>query len=357
VLALCNFKAAAQQHEPVKQYAYSRKAVNYLHNAMRKDKDSSYLKLFLQDINVFHDSLKNWAQKYYLSDKQKSQYYAQSLIFLFKDTTDTYRKLFPQKPRKITVNNQNSIIPQNQALNQTDALGRRQGLWVARYPNGKLKYMIYFKDGHPAGIFKRYYPNGQLLVEMKYDQNGKHAFATFYDEDGHKIATGYYYGQLRDSLWRFYINDTIVIKEVMYYRGKKNGFERIYSYYYYPNLLKERYYKNGQLDSVAVDYYYDGTPKAIMFYKNGTLDGPYQVFYYTGQLKIKGQYKNGYMEGLWEFHNPDGSIDTIRYHLGEPVNFNETEAETKILKAMESAKGKYPEPEELFRKQFGLEEW
>ncbi len=333
-----------------------KKAINYIHTGLIKDKDSTYYKLFASDLKQFKDSLQHWAETLYPKDKLTAGFYAQSIIYLFKDTTQIYRKIYPPKPNKPTsISANNPLIPQNTKINQTDARGQRQGLWIARYPNGNIKYEINFKNGHPIGLYRRYYPSGALLVEMKFDPTGHRAVATFYDMDGHRIAKGYYLDQKRDSIWQFFINDSIVLKEVMYKNGKKNGFERIYSPNYYPNLLQERYYKNGVLDSVAVDYYYDGTPKSIMFYKNGKLDGPFQLFYYGGQVKIKGQYKNDYMEGLWEFHNPDGTVDTVRYHLGQNVDKKQSEAETKILKAMEQAKGQIPEPEEMFKKQFGLQ--
>ncbi len=357
VLGLSNFFSALENKTEPDLYRIKR-VVNYIHTAQLKDRDSSYYKIFANDLQILSDSLEHWAEKHYNDDPDKAKYYAQSIIFLFKDTTEIFHKLYPKpKPKPAPDKDNTGILAKNQTVNQTDARGLRQGLWIAKYPNGNIKYMIYFKDGHPAGLYKRYYPNGQLLVEMHFTPDGRRASAIFYDDQGNRIAMGYYYEQKRDSLWQFLVNDSIVLKEVMYHRGKKNGFERIYSYYYYPNLLKERYYKNGVLDSVAVDYYYDGTPKAIMYYKNGELDGPYQLLYYGGKVKIKGQYVNGYMEGDWLFYNPDGSVDTIKYHHGQPVNVNQTEAELKLQQALENAKGKYPEPDEMFRKQFGLEEW
>lgn len=355
VIGLSYFNLNKTQH-PKTILPKIKNAVNYIHTALIKDRDSTYYKLFASDLKTFQDSLEHWATALYPKQKQTATYYAQSLIFLFKDTTEIYRKIYPPKPNNpASVAADNSLLPKNTAINQTDQQGRRQGLWIAKYPNGNIKYEIYFKDGHPAGLYKRYYSTGALLVEMKFDPSGHRASATFYDMDGNRIAKGYYYDQKRDSLWQFFINDSIVLKEVMYHKGVKDGFERIYSPNYYPNLLQERYYKNGVLDSVAVDYYFDGTPKSIMFYKNGKLNGPFQLYYYGGGVKIKGQYKNDYMEGVWEFHNPDGTVDTVRYHLGQNVDKKQTEAETKIIKAMEQAKGKIPEPEELFKKQFGLQ--
>ncbi len=362
ILGLSNFQQGLQQQKPADRLVRIKKSVNYIYQGYRYDRDSSFQKQLARDLDIFRDSLYNFAQYYYKeNDTRNARFFSQAIASIYHDTTDIYRDLFMPKPKpkepSLKEKQMALVAKYSGPLNQTDALGRRQGMWIKKYPDGTIKYMIYFKDGHPAGTFKRFYPNGQLQVDMTYEITGHRAAAIFYDQDGHRIAMGYYYDQKRDSLWQFFVNDTIVLAEIYYKKGVKNGPERIYSYYYYPNLLRERYWKNGKQDSVDVEYYFDGTPKSFSHYKNGVLDGPFVLLDYNGKVKVKGQYKDGYMEGLWEYHNPNGTVDTVRYHLGEPVNPAMTEAESKILKAMGQAKGRYPEPTEMFKKQFGLEDW
>ncbi len=362
LLGLSNFHLGSHLTKPADKLVRIKKAVNYVYQGQRLDKDSTYYKFISHDLAIFRDSIYSY-MKYYdsLKDTRNTRFFAQSIASLYHDTTDIYHQLFDPKP----ILHQPSLREKQQALvasykgqtNMTDALGRRQGMWIEKYPDGTIKYMIYFKDGHPAGTFKRFYPNGQLQADLKYEITGHRAAAIFYDQDGHRLAMGYYYDRKRDSLWQFFVDDTIVIREITYKKGLKNGPDRIYSYYYYPNLLRERYWKNDTLDSVAVDYYYDGTPKSFRYYKHGKLNGPFTLLDYNGKVKIKGQYVNDYMEGNWLFYNPNGTIDTVKYHLGQNTNPTMTEAESKILKAMDQAKGRYPEPAEMFKKQFGLQDW
>lgn len=363
LMGLGNFYLAQQMTRPADKMVRIKRAVNYIYQGQRLDQDSTYYNLLATDLAIFHDSLYAYMKEYKeKEDTRNTRFFAQSIASLYHDTTDIYRELFEpqpqQKPQPTLREKQQALVASYKGpVNMTDALGRRQGLWIKRYPDSTIKYMIYFKDGHPAGIFKRFYPNGQLQVDMNYEITGHRAAAIFYDQDGHRIAMGYYYDRKRDSLWQFFVDDSIVIREIYYKKGLKNGPERIYSYYYYPNLLRERYWKNDTLDSVAVDYYFDGTPKSFYYYKHGILDGPYTLLDYTGKVKIKGQYVNGYMEGKWLFYNPNGTVDTVEYHLGEPTNPAMTEAESKILKAMQESKSRYPEPAEMFKKQYGLEDW
>ena len=362
IIGLSNFHLSQKTTKPADKSLKIKRAVNFIYQGLKYDKDSIYFRILYDELQNFKDSLTFYMQKAYKSSNNiNARFFAQALASLYKDTTEIYHAIFDPKPKqsKLSIKEKHqSIIDQYQDnLNITDALGRKQGMWIKKYPNGTIKYMIYFKDGHPAGTFKRFYPNGQLQVDMKFEKTGHRAAAIFYNEEGQRIAMGYYYDKKRDSLWQFFVNDSLVIREITYKKGLKNGYERTYSYYYYPNLLRERYWKNDTLDSVAVDYFFDGTPKAFYTYKKGKLDGPYTLLYYGGKVKIKGQYINGYMEGKWIFYSPNAKADTVEYHLGKPTNPAITEAETKILKAIEESKSYYPEPKEMFKKQYGLEDW
>ncbi len=47
-------------------------------------------------------------------------------------------------------------------INKTDQSGKKQGLWIKKYPGGTVQYEGTFKDDHPAGLFRRYYENHTL---------------------------------------------------------------------------------------------------------------------------------------------------------------------------------------------------
>ena len=47
-------------------------------------------------------------------------------------------------------------------INITDQTGKKQGLWIKKYPNGNIQYEGIFKNDHPVGEFKRYSEDKRL---------------------------------------------------------------------------------------------------------------------------------------------------------------------------------------------------
>ncbi|HRE96460.1 MAG TPA: hypothetical protein PK637_06835, partial [Flavobacteriales bacterium] len=51
----------------------------------------------------------------------------------------------------------------SQQINQTDAKGKKQGMWDVKYPNSQVsKYKGTYKDGKPQGEFIHFYESGKV---------------------------------------------------------------------------------------------------------------------------------------------------------------------------------------------------
>ncbi|MEA3451798.1 MAG: hypothetical protein U9Q83_07825, partial [Bacteroidota bacterium] len=233
-------------------------------------------------------------------------------------------------------------------VNQTDMAGNRQGLWIEKYSNGFVKYEIFFKDNHPAGVYRKYYENGQIKAKMYFNETGKNAAAILYNPNGSKHSMGYYKNKKRDSLWQYFYNDSLVISEVNYKNGIKNGSEYVYSVVSYPNLLQEKYWKNGVQDSTWARYYPDGNPQFVTQFKNGKRNGKYIAYNVDKRIIVTGQYKNNQSTGIWKYWNADDSnYLVVEYVNGVPKNSdNFSKKQSKIIQQMEDMKGKFQEPHE-----------
>jgi antitoxin component YwqK of YwqJK toxin-antitoxin module len=300
-----------------------------------------------------------FANKLWQQDKKgEAEFFYKKLATVFLDTTDQYHEIFdPKQPQKFEQNL--AFKEYNGEINQTDINGNKQGLWVAKYPNGFVKYEIYFKDNHPAGIYRKYYENGQLKAKMFFNDNGDYASAILYDENGTKVAMGYYKNHKKDSLWQYFANGNIVIAEEHYKNGIKDGVEHTYSNFTNDEgmqvIIEEKFWKNGKLDSVWSRSYADGSPKFIAEYKNGIREGKYIAFDVDGKVTTAGQYKNNEPDGTWKYWNDSTlSYIEIKYINGVPQNYDElTEQETQVIEQMEKEKGKFVEPNQEIQQKYG----
>ncbi len=336
----------------LRKTSYLNLTISNLKNAQNRDKTILSKPKFEETAAIIHDSILVYAQNMYKSDKSRSEYYFKSLAKIYNDTTPQYRDLFMHKKTKPV---QKLAFREYQGdINQKDMAGNRQGLWIEKYPNGIVKYEIFFKDNHPAGIFRKYYRNGNLKAKMYFDQTGTKASAILYNPDGTKYSMGYFKNKKQDSLWQYFYNDTLVISEVNYKNGIKNGKEYVFSTISYPNILEEKFWKNGVQDSTWARYYPDGKPQFITQYKNGKRNGKYIAYNVDGKPIVIGSYKNDLSEGAWKYWNAqDNNYMVVQYVAGLPKNKNKfSDKQTKIIEQMEKMKGKFQEPADVIKNKY-----
>lgn len=102
-----------------------------------------------------------------------------------------------------------------------------------------------------------------------------------------KADRGHY--NLRDltgkrwGVWKIYNRSKVLISEIEYERGRKNG---VYIKY------------NGTT----------GKPVLIKNYVQGKLDGPYEKYTALGEMTVEGEYLNGKKTGTWTYSFPSGTI-------------------------------------------------
>jgi len=231
-------------------------------------------------------------------------------------------------------------------INKTDEQGKKQGIWIKKYPNGNVQYEGTFKDDHPAGEFKRYYDDRTLMSVLIYSDDGRQADATFYHQNGFIASQGKYNDQMKEGKWKFFsqMSKGYLLSEDEYSRNVRNG----PSMKYYPDTtVAERHlYKNDLKEGEWTQYHENGKLLLKSYYTGGILNGKFEVWFENGQLQYSGWYRNDLREGKWLIYNVDGSLKyEINYTAGiSKDNKMETEA-AEYLDFLERTKDKIADPE------------
>ena len=123
------------------------------------------------------------------------------------------------------------------------------------------------KNQLPVGIWRTYYPSGNLQSVISYNEDG--------EVDG----------------------------ELFYYFDKKPLAK-----------MAEMTFDDDILSGLYIEYWKNGAQKAKLKYKNGHLHG--DAFYYNqaGQIKIKGKYKKSVKKGKWLFYDEKGNIINKKHY-------------------------------------------
>ncbi len=320
---------------------------NTVYQAVNKDKSGEISQKFSEKLSELKDTILSIQDRYYYAgDPKKAGPHAQMLAKIYKDTTEIYRRIYQPERYVKPLNAGKTLAAYEGEVNQKDVTGRKQGVWIEKFDNGKRKSQINYEHGKPRGDFYKFYPKGGIKAHL-YFYDDSLASAIHYTEFGDKVAMGYYYNHKKDSLWQFFMSDSLLIAQEWYNRGLKDGLETTFSIFGFP--AEEINWKNGKKDGIWRRYYESSQLMFETNYVNGELNGKYVKYDMQGNIIIQGNYKNDLKDGLWMITDTETKkIKKINYINGKPENDAElSEEETKMLKETEAEKFKHiPDPQD-----------
>ena len=207
-----------------------------------------------------------------------------------------------------------------ETINQTDANGKKQGLWQKKYPNGHIRFEGRFVNDLPTGEFKYYHENGKIKAIIKHSSYGNGAEAELYNEEGLLSARGKYLHEKKDGKWIYYIPGKNQISAVEFWKsGQPTGTWKIY--FTTDTVVSEYWsFSNGKKQGPWKQFFTDTTPRLEAFYNNDALDGSYKIFYPGNKLRVEGTYNLGQRTGEWKYYTEDLKIKRIEwYQEGEII--------------------------------------
>jgi antitoxin component YwqK of YwqJK toxin-antitoxin module len=233
-------------------------------------------------------------------------------------------------------------------VNVTDSLGRRQGIWQKRFPDGKLIYEGQYIDDKPAGEWKRYHDSGILKAIMHYQAGNDTVKARLYDPSGKPFAEGTYLNEQKEGLW-IYFSDGKKISEEYFSNGIKNGTCR--KYYLLGQLLEESEWRDGRPEGIYRAFYPDGKPYLECTYRSGKRHGLCISYYRSGTIEVEAWYENNLPEHRWKYYGADGNIRfELQYSKGVLQNPEVIrKLDTRQLEEMEKQRDRIVDPEKYLQ--------
>jgi antitoxin component YwqK of YwqJK toxin-antitoxin module len=238
-----------------------------------------------------------------------------------------------------------AYIYAQEAINQTDENGHRQGRWIDKFTNGTVRYEGSFANDKPVGEWKRFHENGKIKAHLYHSLNTDKATAELFDDNGIRYAKGNYKGTAKDSTWNYYNNLQLVGQED-FSNGIKNG--RSLSFFENGNIVTESNWVNGLLDGVRRNFYPSGKKKLEVMYRQGKRQGINLIYYESGQTEIKGQYNNDMPDETWSFMDETGKEKyQLKYKAGVLLNPEVVDSiQAGQFNAFDHVKGRLKDPED-----------
>lgn len=179
----------------------------------------------------------------------------------------------------ITLQAQEADAVNEQAINQVDEDGRKQGMWVIKanprkhrgYAQGSIVEEGEYKSSRKEGVWKKYYPSGKLRSEITYKSSRPFGPYILYYENGNvEEQSNWARTKNTGSFKRFHENGKLAQDFNFTEGGKRTGQQT----YYYENGNKrlEGTWKEGLESGEMKEYYENGDLMAVKNFDNGVMD-------------------------------------------------------------------------------------
>jgi len=173
---------------------------------------------------------------------------------------------------------------QSNTLNQTDENGLKQGYWIIYFTDNpaQKKSEGKYVDGKKEGVWKTYFPSGQIKQEITYINNSPNGYAKIYYEDGKVSEEGIWKGNKWVGEYKFYHKNGQVAYDWNYNNNGKREGEQKY-FYENGNKMIEGTWANGKESGTIKEYDENGKLKVEKTFNDGKLDVNTVKIYENGQ--------------------------------------------------------------------------
>ena len=227
-------------------------------------------------------------------------------------------------------------------------------LYVEKYTHDQLEEDA--KETKQLDKRVAYHPNGQPSIIATYHHDTPDGIRREFDTTG-KIIKGYLFEEgwlryegitdmngLRQGLWKEYYPTGELRSQGKYKNSKPIGQWK----FFFPDKTVEivgDYNQKGQKHGEWVWFYPSGDTMTVSYYEDGDLDGPYVEYDEEGQPVTRGEYVAGYEEGVWYYRNGT-SVETGRYDGGKrtglwTTTYSDNQVAAKINYDQDVRDGKY----------------
>ncbi len=112
---------------------------------------------------------------------------------------------------------------------------------------------------------------------------------------------------LKQGIWKEFWPNGDLKSEVLYKKNKKQGLEIVW--FDEPDCVQsESYYKDGLLDGPSISYSKKCKKEFFESFKNGLKDGLELEYYPNGRVKAEGKFKKGNLDGYYKVFDKNGAF-------------------------------------------------
>lgn len=200
--------------------------------------------------------------------------------------------------------------------------GKLHGKQVAYYPNGVIKLEVLYANGVLNGAKKAFHENGDLILSAQY-REGRLEGEVFHKRLDGLEEVQCYKDNHPDGVWRLYYPEhplfgRVKALEASFSKGLLQG--EYLEYNQAGQLSFSVFYDKGLQEGVASMYSMDGRVLMTAAFHLGELDGPFRCFYPSGSLRKEGTYVHNHVEGEERCFHENGTLAQRSFYQHGKLN-------------------------------------
>jgi antitoxin component YwqK of YwqJK toxin-antitoxin module len=166
------------------------------------------------------------------------------------------------------------------------------GSFTYYYPEGKIKAVLNHLDSGNVVYAKNYFPAGHVMAEGKYIDQKKDSTWLYYSEsDGSLSSEEHYNNTVKDGVWKTYYPEGQVAEEIIYRNGLKEG--PWVQYFTDGKVKMKTTYINDEIEGQYLIYHLNGMVEVSGAYLNSKKNGTWVFYNEIGLMEKREEYKDG----------------------------------------------------------------
>lgn len=167
----------------------------------------------------------------------------------------------------------------NDTVNFVDQGGLKQGFWIIlnkikKLPGYKEEQKVEegsFRDSKKFGMWKQFFPSGNMKNEITYANNRPTGYAKMYYENGNIMEEGNWdNGRWTGAYKQYYENGKVFYEWGYNAMGKREGNQKYF--HENGNVMIEGNWQEGKENGVIKEFYANGKLKSEKAFNGGTID-------------------------------------------------------------------------------------
>lgn len=163
------------------------------------------------------------------------------------------------------------------------------------FPNGKTKAIIFHQDSGRISYTTNYYSNGNIMARGKYVDQKKDSTWLYYTEEDAKLASEEFYviGS-REGVWKVYYPEGNLAEEMNYRANVRQGPWTLY--FTDGNIKLKATYIDDKLEGTYLIYHLNGNVEVSGSFLHDNKHGTWVYLSDLGELQKREEYVNGKLE-------------------------------------------------------------